>query len=243
MDSHSRRTTVIALLLACVATTAIAAPSVLQRGYDAGVTGANLSETQLNTTTVGPNTFGQLFTLPLDEKPYAQPLYVPNVTIPGLGTHNVLYVATMNDSVYAFDADAGGAPLWSVNLASLFSTTAIPWGQFNLPPNTPPVGNLGILSTPVIDPATNVMYVVAATLEGGDDCLPAARARHHDRLRALWPRRADHRQLQRRHVPAALPDPAGVAGARRQRGRIRFRRDASRNSPATTAAGCSRTTS
>ena len=85
---------------------ALAASSVLQRGYDAGVTGANLAEARLNTATVGPDTFGKLFTLALDENPYAQPLYVPNVAFPGLGTHTVLYVATMNDSVYAFDADA-----------------------------------------------------------------------------------------------------------------------------------------
>jgi outer membrane protein assembly factor BamB len=97
---------------------------VLQRGYDANVSGANLTESTLNTSNVGPITFGRLFNLPVDEKIYAQPLYVPNVVIPNLGSHNVLYVATMNDSVYAFDADAGGAPLWSVNLASLFATTA-----------------------------------------------------------------------------------------------------------------------
>ena len=62
---------------------------VLQRGYDAGVSGATLTETTLNTTNVGPNTFGLLFTLPVDDKIHAQPLYVPNVAIPGQGTHNV----------------------------------------------------------------------------------------------------------------------------------------------------------
>ena len=137
---------------------------VLQRGYDANVSGANLTETTLNTSNVGPNTFGLLFDLPVDERIYAQPLYVPNVAIPNLGSHNVLYVATMNDTLYAFDADAGGAPLWSVNLASLFDTTAPIWANFAIPPNNPP-GQLGILSTPVIDLTTNIMYVVACTLE------------------------------------------------------------------------------
>ena len=111
---------------------------VLQRGYDANVSGAILTETLLNTSNVGPNTFGRLFNLPVDERIYAQPLYVPNVAVPNLGTHNVLYVATMNDTLYAFDADAGGAPLWSVNLASLFDTTAPIWANFAIPPNKPP---------------------------------------------------------------------------------------------------------
>ncbi len=139
---------------------------VLQRGYDANVSGANLTETVLNASNVGSGSFGLLFRLPVDERVYAQPLYVPGVAISGMGTHNVLYVATMNDSVYAFDADVGGAPLWSVNLASLVGATAPIWANFAIP-NFDPPGHLGILSTPAIDPNTNVMYVVACTLEGG----------------------------------------------------------------------------
>jgi len=138
---------------------------VLQRGYDANVSGANLTETTLNASNIGPNTFGLLFKLPVDDRIYAQPLYVPGLAIPGHGTANVVFVATMSDSVYAFDADAGGAPLWSVNLASLFDTTAPVWANFTLPPPSKPPGNLGIMSTPVIDPSTNIMYVVACTLE------------------------------------------------------------------------------
>ena len=137
---------------------------VLQRGYDANVSGATLMETTLNAANVGPSTFGLLFTLLVDDRIFAQPLYVPNVAIPNLGSHNVVYVATMSDSVYAFDADAGGAPLWSVNLAALFNTTAPVWQNFAVPPAIAS-GNLGILSTPVIDPTTNVMYVVACTSE------------------------------------------------------------------------------
>jgi hypothetical protein len=143
-----------------------AAQAVDQRGYDQNVSGATLTETTLNTANVGPSSFGLLYKLPLDSNAYAQPLYVPNVVIPGLGTHNVLYVATMNDSIYAFDADVGGAPLWTVNLASFLSTTAVVWANFNFPPVSN-AGNLGILSTPVIDPSTPIMYVVACTLENG----------------------------------------------------------------------------
>jgi hypothetical protein len=144
-----------------------AAQPVLQRGYDANVSGATLTEATLTTSNVGPNTFGLLFNLPVDEKVFAQPLYVPNVAIPNKGTHNVLYVATMNDTLYAFDADVGGAPLWSENLAAFFYTTAVPWNQFTFNSITIS-GNLGILSTPVIDPSTpHIMYLVACTLENG----------------------------------------------------------------------------
>ena len=160
-------TALAALVTGTVSTMAQgAAPVVVQRAYDANVSGAILTETTLNTANVGPDTFGHLYKLSLDANAYAQPLYVPNVTIPGLGTHNVLYVATMNDSIYAFDADVGGAPLWTVNLATFFSTTAVVWANFNFPPIST-AGNLGILSTPVIDPTTNIMYAVACTLENG----------------------------------------------------------------------------
>ena len=74
---------------------------------------------------VAPSTFGLAFKLPVDDSIFAQPLYVPNVAIPNQGTHNVVYVATMSDTLYAFDADAGGAPLWSVNFASLVGATPV----------------------------------------------------------------------------------------------------------------------
>jgi len=156
----------LALLAGPVMVQAQAPQPVLQRGYDANVSGATLTETTLNTSNVGPNTFGLVFNLVVDDRIYAQPLYVPNVAVPNQGTHNIVYVATMSDTVYAFDADKGGKPLWSVNLAALLDTTAVSWTEFSIPPLKNP-GNLGILSTPVIDPSTNVMYVVACDLEGG----------------------------------------------------------------------------
>lgn len=138
---------------------------VLQRGYDPGVTGANLSETVLNTSNVNATNFGMLFKLPVDDVVFAQPLYVPSVTIPNQGVHNVLYVATMSDTLYAFDADVAAAPLWKINFASLFNTTAVPIANFAFAGNRNITGNLGILSTPVIDRSTNTIYVVACTLE------------------------------------------------------------------------------
>ena len=142
------------------------APAVLQRGYDANVSGANLSETTLNTSNVVPGSFGLVFKLAVDDNIMAQPLYKPNVTINGT-SHNVVYVATMSDTLYAFDADVGGAPLWTFNLATFENAMSVPMAQFAYSGNTNIVGNLGILSTPVIDPATNTLYAVAGTVEGG----------------------------------------------------------------------------
>jgi hypothetical protein len=145
--------------------TAAAAQPVLQRGYDPGVSGATLTEPTLNASNVTPDTFGLVFKLPVDDSIYAQPLYVPNVVIPNQGTHNVVYVATMSDTLYAFDADAGGAPLWSVNFASLVGATPVWIANFEFSGSKNIIGNMGILSTPVIDPATHILYLVACTLE------------------------------------------------------------------------------
>ncbi len=154
-----------AALLFSMTAAGAAPPSVLQRGYDAGVSGANLAETILNTSNVTASTFGLVFKLPVDDNVYAQPLYVPNVAIAGQGTHNVVYIATMSDTLYAFDADAGGTPLWTINVANLVGATPVPIANFVFQENQNIVGNLGILSTPVIDPSTHIMYVVACTLE------------------------------------------------------------------------------
>ena len=167
LPAISKWLTALGLLVLSFGPSAQAQQPVLQRGYDAGVTGANLAETTLNTSNVAVNTFGLVFTLPVDDAIFAQPLYVPNVAIPNQGTHNVLYVATMSDTLYAFDADAGGAPLWSVDFASLVGAMPVPIVRFAFDSNKNIVGNLGILSTPVIDPSTHVLYLVACTLENG----------------------------------------------------------------------------
>ena len=91
--------------------------SITTQRYDNGRTGQNLFETTLDTSNVSSNQFGKLFTLTVDDEVYAQPLYVPKVTLSNGDTRNVLYVVTVNNSVYAFDADNinKGVPLWSVN--------------------------------------------------------------------------------------------------------------------------------
>lgn len=134
----------------------------------AGLSGENLSETVLTTGNVNTGQFGKLFSDPVDGKMYAQPLYVANVNVLGQGFHNVVYVATEHDSVYAFDADSASTPLWQdsfIDPANGITTLSIgvgPGFDINCNALSPEVG---ITSTPVIDPNTNTLYVVARTKE------------------------------------------------------------------------------
>jgi len=131
-------------------------------------TGANTSETILTPANVASTNFGKLFANPVDGRIYAQPLYVQGVVIPGKGTHNVAFVATEHDSVYAFDADTAGAPLWQITL--LDSAHGAPAGATTVPngdlSTTDIVPEIGVTGTPVIDLSTNTMYVVGKTKEG-----------------------------------------------------------------------------
>lgn len=140
--------------------------NVFTRNYNNQRTGANLSETLLNTSNVNRNHFGKLFQLPIDDQVYAGMLYASNVAMAG-GTHNVIYVATVNNSMYAFDADVPGPPLWQRNFNNGGRPTkATEVGQ-NCKPYRDFSGNIGAVSTPVIDASTNTMYFVARTVENG----------------------------------------------------------------------------
>src|ERR1700719_4042282 len=99
------------VLFSTIVAPAFGQTSVLTQHNDNARTGQNTSETVLNTSNVNMSQFGKLFAMPSDGQVYAQPLYVPGVSING-GVHNVVIIATENDSVYAYDADSGGAPLW-----------------------------------------------------------------------------------------------------------------------------------
>src|SRR5579863_2452939 len=103
-----RRTGISIFLALCLH----AQVSVPMNRYDARSTGANTHETVLNASNVNQAGFGKLYSYYVDGGVYAQPLYMPAVAIPGRSVHNVLYVATMNDKFYAFDADKPGPPLW-----------------------------------------------------------------------------------------------------------------------------------
>jgi len=137
--------------------------SVLTYHNDLARTGQNLHETILTPAAVSSGHFGQVFSETMDGQVYAQPLYMPDVNIPGKRAYNVVFVVTEHDSVYAFDADRGGAPLWHVNFtdAALGVTTA-PADSLVCKVIAPEVG---ITGTPVIDPTTGTLYVVAMTLE------------------------------------------------------------------------------
>lgn len=164
--SHLRSATVPVVFLVALlhVLSAHAQSPVLQRGYDASVSGATLSETTLKTSNVIPGSFGLVFKLSVDDNIMAEPLFVPKVVINGTA-HNVVYIATMSDTLYAFDADVGGAPLWSFNLATFENAVPVPIAQFQYSANKNIINNLGILSTPVIDLSTNTLYAVACTME------------------------------------------------------------------------------
>jgi len=131
-----------------------------------------VNETILTTANVNSSTFGKLFSLPVDGPIFAQPLYMPGVTV-GTQVHNLVFVATEHDSVYAWDADTvSTTPVWHTSFINPASgVTAIPCAE--VPVKTEKTGNdcstitpeFGITSTPVIDSSTGTLYVVATTKE------------------------------------------------------------------------------
>ena len=132
------------------------AVDVVTERYDGARLGANLQETALDTTNVDVDDFGKLWSYTVSGSVYAQPLFVHGVTIPGQGTHDVLYVVTMNDEVYAFDADSDAdVPLLQASFGAPIPILDILGYNDNI------IGNVGIESTPVIDPATATMYFVS----------------------------------------------------------------------------------
>lgn len=161
MTGHASR--VMAIALAAL----LPAPlqgQVLTTQYDNARTGATLTETTLTPANVNANRFGKLFTLPVDGDVYAQPLYVPHLEIPGKGVHDVIFVATEHDSVYAFDAAGRPAePLWHVGfLNDATGITTMPGSDTSCPFINPEVG---ITPTPAIDRQTGTLYVLARTKE------------------------------------------------------------------------------
>jgi chitodextrinase len=128
-------------------------------------TGQNLSETVLTPANVNSSSFGKLFTYPLDGQAVASPLYVQGVAVPGQGTRNIVYFATEHDGLYAYDATTGSStPLWKRSFIDPASgVTTVPAADVGECCDIAP--EIGITSTPVIDPSTNTMYVVAKTKE------------------------------------------------------------------------------
>ena len=158
----------------------VAQVSVLTQHNDNSRTGQNQQETILNTSTVNVANFGKLFSLPVTGNIFAQPLYVPGLTIGG-ATHNVVYVATAENNVYAFDADSGNTtPLWVVGQNALGSPVPSQDICVTDPvecPYTDVMPWIGILATPVIDPVSETIYVVANSKDNSGN--------HHFKLHAL----------------------------------------------------------
>jgi len=143
-------------------------PSVSTQHNDLGRTGWNAQESQLKTTNVKSGSFGKLFTRTVDDQLYAQPLVVLHVNIPSIGQKNVVFLATVNNSIYAFDADSSSIqnPYWQNNLTPAGSrppkaqdmTGACGGGYRDFS------ANMGIVGTPVIDTLTQTMFVVARSV-------------------------------------------------------------------------------
>jgi hypothetical protein len=163
------------LAAVCVAVTFCVPAAARAQGF-AGVltfhndnarTGQNLAETVLTPANVNSSTFGKLFGCKVDGFVYAQPLYVPGVRIRGKRARNVVYLATEHDTVYAFDADRKRRcrPLWKRSFISKRKRiTTVPSTMLKTVDLVPEVG---ITGTPVIDPSSGTLYVVAKTLERG----------------------------------------------------------------------------
>lgn len=138
-----------------VTVAASAAVNITTWHVDTSRSGLNDQETILTPANVTAATFGKLFSCSVDGYVYGAPLILSNQTING-ATHNVLYVATENDSVYAYDSDTcgGGTPLWKVSLLQSGETPLL--ADETIQPYA------GVTSTPVIDPTTGTIYVLSA---------------------------------------------------------------------------------
>jgi hypothetical protein len=168
---------------ATVAVTDLA--GVFTRHGDGARTGQNLHEYALTPALVsGAGNFGKLFQCTTDGSAYAQPLYMANLVIAN-AVHNVVFVATENDSVYAFDADASPCvTYWHASFVNGTSVVPVPAAipyQSGLLANWDILYQIGITGTPVINPARGTLYVVAKTQETDS----SNNVTYHDRLHAL----------------------------------------------------------
>ena len=154
--------TLTAVALIAMRTTPVAAQvDVLTNHNDNFRTGANVNERALTPENVNRSQFGMLFKRVLDDQLYTQPLVATGISIGG-GTHDVVYVTTVNNSVYAFDANDPDAtqPLWHVNFGMPATLHSANFGCLDIN------GQMGIIGTPVIDKGRGALYVVALTRAG-----------------------------------------------------------------------------
>ncbi|HEY4876149.1 MAG TPA: hypothetical protein VIH86_11285, partial [Puia sp.] len=155
---------------------AFAQTDVLTQHNDLSRTGWNSQETSLTTGNVNSNTFGLLYARPVDDQIFAQPLVVSNINIPSVGNKNIVFVCTVNNTIYAFDADNGSASVyWQKNYTP---TGYRPPTKSDMHPGlcggsyNDFTSNIGIVGTPVIDKSANTMYFVTklvSTAAGVED--------------------------------------------------------------------------
>ena len=179
---------------------------VLTYHNDNARTGANTNETLLMPANVNTNTFGLLLKYEVDGYVYAQPLYVPGMEIPGHGKHNAVFVATENNSVFAFDADSNAGPdgglLWHASLGDGIDivTNHEFGGRYHNNVYQDMLPRVGITGTPVIDPATGTLYVDAFTRE-----VTATATNFHHTLHALNITNGTERSYGPMEVTASVP--------------------------------------
>ncbi len=186
--------------------------SVLTYHYDNTRQGQNTNETLLTPANVNAASFGKLFTYPVDGYVYAQPLIMTNLTMPGKGVRNVLFVATMHDSVYAFDADsngdANGGLLWQTNVGVSSPSPITEFGRrYHSVGNLDVVPEEGMTGTPVIDPTTGTLYVDAFTRE----VVPGVSTNYFHRIHALNVTNGTERPYSPVVVAGSVPG-KGVSG-------------------------------
>jgi len=152
----------LAVSLSLISAPVVDAADVLTYHNDIGRTGQNLNEPTLTPSNVKSSTFGRLFTISVDGKVDAQPLYVSSVAISGQGTHNLLIAATEHGSVYAFDADTG-SQIWKVSTLKSGESTSDDRGCSQVTPE------IGVTATPAIDRTrgpNGAIYLVAMSKDG-----------------------------------------------------------------------------
>ncbi|MFN7996759.1 MAG: hypothetical protein U0Q18_24310 [Bryobacteraceae bacterium] len=198
---------------------------VLTQRYDVARTGANLRETCLNVKNISSANFGKVFEREVDGDIYAQPLIKTGVNIPRAGLRNVVYIATVNNSLYAFDADdpGSGNPYW--HLTKKVFGDPVPKNEVvDLPPDQKYLNfetSIGIVGTPVIDERTNTIYVVAQSKSGSE---------YRFRLHAFD--LATGREKTELHSPAKIEASYLGNGVGSSNGRIEFRPRKMLNRPA-----------
>lgn len=165
------------IIIVCISITAsalrdmpIADINVYTRNYNNQRTGANYSETKLNPKNVKPGSFGKLYEYKIDDKIYAGLLYASNIKINN-EERNLLFAATTNNTIYAFDADVASPPIWERNFNKGFHKDGRPslntevgkaCGKYK-----DFIGNIGIVGTPVINKSNDTIYFVTRINEGG----------------------------------------------------------------------------